>query len=147
MTTEVQIGRNRLHLQLLNKVVSRTASWLGINRRDTKDIEDAVNQACLIAMGESSDDTNTPLNVKVSADSLAVTVDITNSRAGYLPLRMAEATDDGSGAMAKIGSLVDGVEFLAGEDYTTIRITKLTRGAVSAPAVVAGAHLGAGLQS
>ena len=145
MTTEVQIGRNRMHLQLLNKVVSRTATWLGISRRESQDMEEAVSQACLMAMGESSDDATTPLNVKVSADTLCVTVDITNPSVGYVPLDMAEYADDGSGAMAKIGRLVDSVELISGENSATIRITKQARKAAAAVAAVN--YLSASLQS
>ncbi len=145
MTTEVQIGRSRLHLQMLNKVVSRTAAWLGASRKDSQDMQEAVSQACLIAMAESSDDIHTPLNVRVSADATSVTVDITNRHAGYMPLRVAESAEDGS--MAKISRLVDGLELLTSEDSTTIRITKLTGSTVSAPTVAAGAHLSTSLQS
>jgi hypothetical protein len=135
-----------MHLHLLGKVVSRTTTWLGISRKDSQDMQEAVSQACLMAMGESSDDTTAPLNVRVSADTLSVIVDITNSGVAYVPLHMAEYADDGSGTMAKIGCLVDSVELISGDNSATIRITKQAR-KTSAAAVVPANYLSTSLQS
>jgi hypothetical protein len=146
MTTEVQIGRNRTHLHMLGKVVSRTATWLGISRKDSQDMQEAVSQACLMAMGESSDDTTTPLKVRVSADAISVTVDITDQSVGYVPLHMAEYADDGSGTMAKIGSLVDSVELISGDNSATIRITTQAR-KIAASAATTASYLSTSLQS
>ena len=146
MTTDVQIGRNRLHLQLLSMVISRTASWLGMSRGDIQEMEDAVGQACLFAMGMSGDEVDTPINVRVSAAASCVTVDIMDPCICCMPIHAGEYADDGSGGMAQIGCQVDSIELISGHDCTTIRIIKRARKAETVPPVTA-AYLTTSLQS
>lgn len=146
MTTEVQIGRNGTHLIFLQKVITRTASWLGMSRKDIQETEDAVSQACLVAMGDSGEESTTPLNVRVSADAACVTVDITNPHAVCVPLSTSEYADDGQGAMSLLGRLVDSVELISADDGATIRITKRAR-KVQGTAAVSAAYLSTSLQS
>jgi hypothetical protein len=132
MTTEVQIGKSRLHLELLRKVISRTASWLNMSRKDIEDTENAVSRTCLWAMNESNDGAAKPVCVRVSAIEACVVVEITNSSARYTPLVTSEATEDLVGEMDVIRSLVDNYELLPGDNTATIRLTKRSRAQVSA---------------
>ena len=125
MTTEVQIGRNRVHLELLRKVISRSASWAGMTRKDTLETEEAVSQVCTAAMENCAEDVDTPLTVSISADPSSVTVDIRESFAGYLSLW----SDYGDEAMAQTRQLVDAVECTTAGNCATIRLTKRARSA------------------
>ncbi len=134
MTTEVQIGKSRLHLELLRKVISRTASWLNMSRKDIEDTENAVNRTCLWAMNEGHDGAMKPVCVRVSAVETSVVVEITNSSARYTPLVASEATEDLVGEMDVIRSLVDNYELLPGDNTATIRLTKRSRALAPATA-------------
>lgn len=143
MTTEVQIGQNRIHLLHLRKVISRIAPLAGLSRKETQDTQDAVCEACVDRIAATPEDGNVAVAVKLSADDSGFTVEITGPSGNP-----ADPPDTGHGsdppdALATVRRLVDRAEVSRENGVLNIRLVKCARKAsgrsVKSPAYLAAA--------
>lgn len=142
MTTEIQVGRNRIHVSYLRTIVSRTARESGLSKRDVQRIEDAVCQACLRSFAVGEDECR-PVLVRLDSCDGRVTAEVSDPSPASLAFWSSECEKADAGAIAQMRSIADRVELLRGSEGCTLRIVKettmTTQPAAQTPAYLAHA--------
>ena len=123
MTSEIQVGRNRIHVSYLRKVVSRIARAAGMTGRDAQRIEEAVAQACLKSFAVCEDEAR-PITVRLNSCDSCVVAEVSDPSPASMSYWSSEFDRQGSGALDQIRALADKVELLREGDCCTLRMIK-----------------------
>lgn len=126
MTTEVQLGNNRLHLQYLRRVVSVMSAGLGMPRRDTEDIHRAIAEVCVSSMKSSETDS---VSVSLTPCGTYFMAEITNRSVDLSAFaeEQRQYSEIYSRTIEGIMHLVDTVEVLHREDGVAVRLIKYVK--------------------
>lgn len=139
MTTEVQIRKSRTHLPYLRKIVARVAATLGMNRTNVQETEEAVNEICFRSIEAADGNPESSLSIRFDTHEDYMTVEITDHYTGFDPTLSGHgiAGEESERGRERVFDLADKVEFIRGDEQTTIRITKYARALArdSAPSV------------
>jgi anti-sigma regulatory factor (Ser/Thr protein kinase) len=134
MTTEVHIKKSRSYLPHLRKIISCVAARLGMSRKDIQDAEEAVSTVCLNSIDRASQGHDGNLSIKLDTSGAYMTVEITDPCIDFDPICAGACFGNNGGSLESISRLADSVEFIRGEEGTTIRIVKRAKKETAASA-------------
>jgi len=137
MTTEVQIGKNRRYLPHLRKIVACIAARLGMSRKDIADAEDAVSAVCWTSIDQVGEESDDRLSIRLATHGTCMTVEISDPCVSFDPICSGhgQPTEYRPEGLERLLALTDDVEFVRGDEGTTIRLTKYAERLRPAPTV------------